>query len=107
MVNGASVICGSRQDFVNLLPTRAAQAASVATLHPNPAAEAAILTLAAPARPGYALQLTDALGRTVWSGPVPAGQTSVAVPLAGQPAGLYLLHLSGGETTATWKLNRE
>jgi hypothetical protein len=107
-VNGVTQICGSPLAFVNLLSTRAAQAASVATLHPNPAAEAATLTLAASARPGSILRLTDALGRLVWSNSVPVGQTTVAVPLAGHPAGLYLLHLNNAEgTVATWKLNHE
>ena len=106
-VNGTSVICGTQQAFVNMLPTHAAKAAAIATLHPNPAAESATLTLANPARPGYALQLTDALGRTVWRAPVAAGQTSVAVPLAGQPGGLYLLHLLGAEGPATWRLHHE
>ena len=104
---GSPLTCGSATDFGGLLPTRAAQAAAIATLYPNPAAEAATLTLASPARPGYALHLTDALGRTVWRAPVAAGQTSVAVPLAGQPGGLYLLHLLGAEGPATWRLHHE
>ena len=105
---GTPLTCGSFADFVNLLPTRAAQAAALATLHPNPAIEQATLTLAQPARPGQALRLTDALGRTVWQAAVPVGHTALAVPLAGQPAGLYLLHLSGADgTAATWKLTHE
>jgi hypothetical protein len=106
--NGTTSSCGSPSSFATLLPTRAAQAAALATLHPNPATEAATLTLATPARPGTALRLTDALGRAVWRAPVPAGQLAVAVPLAGQPAGLYLLHLidlSGAN--ATWKLTHQ
>ncbi|MCI1189590.1 T9SS type A sorting domain-containing protein [Hymenobacter sp. DH14] len=107
-VNGVTTTCGNPQTFVSLLPTRAAQAAAVATLHPNPAAEVATLTLAQVARPGTTLHLTDALGRTVWSAPVAAGQTALAVPLAGQPSGLYLLHLNGPDGTAvSWKLNHE
>lgn len=106
---GSGVItCGSPINFVGLLPTRAAQAAAIATVHPNPAAGQATLTLAAAVPSGAALRLTDALGRTVWTAPVPAGRTTVPVPLAGQPAGLYLLHLSGpGGTSATWKLLHE
>ncbi|MBD2721709.1 T9SS type A sorting domain-containing protein [Hymenobacter armeniacus] len=104
---GTPLVCGSFINFASLLPTRAAEAASVATLHPNPATDAATLTLNQPARAGQHLRLTDALGRTVWSAPVPAGQTAVAVPLAGRPAGLYLLHLSGPGATATWKLTHE
>jgi hypothetical protein len=107
-INGVIRICGSPLGFVNMLPTRAAQATAVATLHPNPAHEAATLTLATPARPGASLRLTDALGRAVWSAPVPAGQTAVALPLAGLPAGLYLLHLTGPDgANATWKLTHE
>ena len=105
--NGTTTTCGSPQDFVNLLPTRAAQAAAVATLAPNPAAEVATLALAQPARPGHTLRLTDALGHTVWSMPVTAGQSAIVVPLAGRAAGLYLLHLSGPDASATWKLTRE
>lgn len=108
LVNGAMVTCGSALGFVNLLPTRAVQAAAVATLYPNPATDQATLTLAQPVRPGSALRLTGALSRTVWTALVPTGQTTVAVPLAGQPAGLYLLHLIGSKTTpVSWKLNYE
>jgi hypothetical protein len=107
-VGGVTTICGNPQAFVSLLPTRAAQAASLATLHPNPATESATLTLAQPARAGQTLRLTDALGRQVWSGPVAQGQTLVPVPLGGQQVGLYLLHLISAEgTSATWKLNHE
>lgn len=106
-VNGVIRICGSLLAFVTLLPTRAAraaQAATIATPHPNPAT----LTLAQPAQPGASLRLTDALGRFVWRAPMPAGQSAVAVPLAGQPAGLYLLHLTSADgTNTTWKLTYE
>ena len=102
---GSPLTCGSPLQFANLLGTHAAQAAEVATLAPNPATEAATLTLALPARPGMVLRLTDALGRVVWSTPVVAGQTAVAVPLAGLAVGLYLLRLNGGEMPgASWKL---
>ncbi|GAA3987511.1 hypothetical protein GCM10022407_35240 [Hymenobacter antarcticus] len=105
---GTPLTCGSFAGFVNLLPTRAAQAAALATLHPNPAPDQATLTLAQPARAGHTLRLTDALGRTVWQAALPAGATTLAVPLAGQPAGLYLLHLSAPDgTAAAWKLNHE
>ncbi|MBO2009633.1 T9SS type A sorting domain-containing protein [Hymenobacter negativus] len=101
------VTCGSSTDYANLLPTRAAEAAKLATLHPNPATEAATLTLMQPARPGHQLYLTDALGRTVWNAPLSVDQTTVAVPLVGQPTGLYMLHLSGPEATGSWKLLHE
>jgi hypothetical protein len=105
---GGVITCGNPADFASLLPTRSAVAAAIATLAPNPAAEAAALTLAQPARAGYRLHLTDALGRTVWSAPLATGQTTATVPLAGQPVGLYLLHLSGPSTeAATWKVMHE
>ena len=97
--------CGTCTDFATLLPTRAAQAAQTATLHPNPASTAATLTLAAPARPGTRLDLTDALGRCVWSAPAAAGHTALPVPLTNLPAGLYLLRLSApGAAPLTWHL---
>ena len=106
--NGVTTTCGSPLAFVNLLPTRAAQAAAIASLAPNPAADQAILTLTAPARPGTRLVLRDALGRTVWSAPVPAGQTEAGVPLVGQPAGLYLLQVERPEAApVTLRLTKE
>jgi hypothetical protein len=106
--NGTVTTCGSPLVFTNLLPSRAVEAASVATLYPNPATEAATLTLAQTAHAAHTLRLTDALGRTVWSAPVAAGQTTAVVPLAGQPAGLYLLHLAGPDIVpVSWKLLRE
>lgn len=106
--NGTTTTCGSAAPFAMLLPSRAAVAATVASLHPNPAAEATTLTLAQPARPGAVLRLTDALGRLVWSAPLAAGQLAATVPLAGQPAGLYLLRLSQpGAAGASWKLLHE
>ena len=80
-------------------------------MYPNPATEAATLTLATLAtlaRSGYALRLTDALGCFVWSSLVPAGQTAVTVPLAGQPVGLHLLYLGGPNVfSASWKVMYE
>jgi hypothetical protein len=100
------VACGSPANFTTLLPSRAAAAAAAATLHPNPAAEAATLTLAAPTRPGTTLALTDALGRRVWSHEVAPGQNSLPIPLTSQPAGLYLVQLvAPGAAPLTWKLN--
>jgi len=62
---------------------------------------------AGPAQTAH-LHLADALGRVVWRASVVAGQTAVVVPLAGQPAGFYLLHLNGPDgTVASWKLNHE
>jgi len=99
------VVCGQNTNFVTLLPSRAAEAAAVATLHPNPAPEAAMLTLVVPARPGTVLALTDALGRRVWSSEVTPGQTVLPLSLANQPAGLYLVQLLvPGAAPLTWKL---
>ena len=107
-VNGVTTVCGSPQTFTGLLPNRAAQAAAVAMLAPNPAAEAATLTLAQPARPGTTLRLTDALGRIVWTEPVATGQTAVALPLIGQPMGMFIVQLNGPDAlTASWKLLRQ
>ncbi|QKG57245.1 hypothetical protein GKZ68_11830 [Hymenobacter sp. BRD128] len=102
------ITCGQPGNFAGLLPTRAAQAAATATLAPNPATEQATLALAAPSAPGAVLALTDALGRTLWRMPVAAGQLRVAVPLAGQPAGLYLVQLLvPAASPFTWKLVKE
>lgn len=99
------VTCGSPTTFSTLLPARAAEAAAVATLHPNPAAEAATLTLTAPTQSGNTLALTDALGRRVWSREVAPNQTVLPVPLASQPAGLYLVQLlAPNAAPLTWKL---
>ena len=107
-VNGVIQTCGQPSGFVTLLAIHAAQAAEIAALAPNPATDAATLTLAQPARPGTVLHLTDLLGREVWQVAVAAGQTTLVVPLAGQPAGLYLLRMSGENAPlATWKLVRE
>jgi hypothetical protein len=101
----AGISCGSAANFTTLLPSRAAEAAAAATLHPNPASDAATLTLTAPTRPGTILALTDALGRRVWSSEVALGQTMLPIPLTNQPAGLYLVQLlAPGATPLTWKL---
>ena len=105
---GNALTCGSSQPYATLLPTRAAQAAQVATLHPNPATTLATLTLAAAAPAGTTLTLTNALGRQCWSQPVAAGQTTLAVPVAGLPTGLYLVQLAlPGQPALTWKLTTD
>lgn len=104
--NRGGVVCGSKVDFATLLPSRAALAAAAATLHPNPATDAATLTLTEPTKPGSTLILTDALGRQVWRTAVAANQTVLPIPLANQPAGLYLVQLLlPGGAPLTWKLN--
>ena len=103
-----NVTCGSPANFTTLLPSRAAEAAAAATLHPNPATEAAMLTLVAPTQPGTTLALTDALGRRVWSMPLAPGQNNITVPLAGQAPGLYLVQLlTTNAAPLTWKLNKQ
>lgn len=100
-----TVVCGSPANYSTLLPSRAAEAAAAATLHPNPATEAATLTLAAPTLPGSTLALTDALGRRVWSAALTPGQTTVIVPLTSQASGLYLVQLlTANAAPLTWKL---
>ncbi|RZK19060.1 MAG: T9SS type A sorting domain-containing protein [Hymenobacter sp.] len=103
-----TTLCGSPANFATLLPSRAAQAAAAATLHPNPATEAATLTLAAPTLPGSTLALVDALGRRVWRTELAAGQTAILVPLASQATGLYLVQLlAPSAAPLTWKLNKQ
>jgi hypothetical protein len=105
---GTVSTCGSPTNFANLLATRAAEATALATVSPNPTTEQATLTFARPNSQPAALILTDALGRQVWKASVVAGQTTVTVPLAGQPAGLYLIQLqTGNAAPLTWKLRHE
>jgi hypothetical protein len=100
--------CGNVSSFATLLGSRAAQAAAMASLAPNPATDQATLTLAQPLPKAATLTLTDALGRRVWQGPVGAGQAAATVPLAGQPAGLYLVQLQSSDAAPlTWKLTHE
>jgi|GEM_PF-1320561 len=107
-VSGQVVTCGTAQDFANLLSNRAVQAAAAATLAPNPATDQATLTFMQPLTKVATLTLADALGRRVWQGAVAAGQNSATVPLASQPAGLYLLQLqTGNAAPLTWKLTHE
>ena len=61
-----------------------------------------------PARLGTRLVLRDALGRQVWQLVVRPGQFTVAVPLIGQPAGVYLLKVELPDTApATLRLTKE
>lgn len=107
-LTGPRTTCGTCGDFSLLLPTRTALAANAAALHPNPATEAATLTLAAPARAGTSLTLTDALGRRVWTRPVATSQVVLPIPLTSLPAGLYLVQLlAPGATLQTWKLEKQ
>ena len=101
-------VCTLPPVFTSLLPSRAAQAAAAATLHPNPATDAATLTLNEPTQPGSTLALTDALGRRVWSSEIASGQTVLPITLANQQAGLYLVQLlTPGAAPLTWKLQKQ
>lgn len=103
----AGATCPLPPGYADLLPTRAALAAQVATLHPNPTAgtQQATLSLAAAAPAGTTLLLTDALGSRLWSHPLAAGQLVLPVPIAGRPTGLYLVQLAiPGQPLLTWKL---
>ena len=105
---GQVVLCGSNANFRTLLPARAAQTAAAFSLYPNPAREAATLQLREPAREGSTMQLRDALGRAVWQGSLSAGQRSAEVPLAGLPAGIYLVQLGApGEAPLSLRLVKE
>ena len=64
---------------------------------PNPAHNQALLALPARSSFGYG-QLFDAQGRAVRCFPLPAQATAVELPVAGLPAGLYLLRV--GRATA-------
>ncbi|WP_345235472.1 T9SS type A sorting domain-containing protein [Hymenobacter saemangeumensis] len=83
--------CGPATNYANLLPARAAQAAAVAILHPNPTTETITLVLASAARHGTRLLLFDALGRQQGVVEMAAGQTVAALTLASLPAGVYWL----------------
>ena len=89
---GSPLTCGPAANYATLLPTRTVQAAAFAVF-PNPAGAAATVAVAAPVQPGTRLALRDALGRTVWETALAPGQVRATVPLAGQPAGLYLVQL--------------
>jgi hypothetical protein len=72
--------------------------------YPNPATGA--VHLSGPLAPGTAAQvrLLDATGRCVASATGPAGQTAFDLPLAGVPAGLYVLEWNGGAGRAHSRL---
>ncbi|GAB2954287.1 hypothetical protein GCM10027048_19560 [Hymenobacter coalescens] len=77
-----------------LLATRGGRAALALTAYPNPAANDATLELPAPttaARGGATL--LDLQGRVVQRWSVPAGQTTVALPLGTVAPGLYVLRV--------------
>lgn len=73
------------------LPDDAAAAATSAALWPNPAATTTRLRLPTPAVPGQNVRLYDALGRQIRELPLPGGATTVDLPLAGVPPGVYIV----------------
>ena len=53
------------------------------------------------------LLLTDANGRTVWTGTMPAGSTNMAVPVASIAAGVYLLEARSGVGSVRARILKE
>lgn len=72
--------------------------------YPNPAA--GLVHLSGPLAPGATARvcLRDALGRTVRQASGPAGQAAFDLPLAGLPAGLYVLEWQGGAGASRLRL---
>jgi len=100
--------CGSSTSYAGLLPTKAEQAATIASVAPNPAVEAAVLTLRNPAQPGTRLQLRDALGRLLHTTELRAGQQSETISLNGRAAGLYFVQLiSQNQPIISLRLTKE
>jgi hypothetical protein len=86
-------------------PTVAVQAqASALAAYPNPAA--GVVHLSGPLAPGAAarVRLLDATGRCGAQATGPAGQAAFDLPLAGVPAGLYVLEWNGGAGLARTRL---
>lgn len=77
-------------------PVAAVTAAAALAAYPNPAAS--LVHLSGPLAPGAAAQvhLLDATGRRVATAAGPAGQAAFNLPLAGVPAGLYVVEWDGG-----------
>lgn len=77
-------------------PVAAVTAAAELAAYPNPAAS--LVHLSGPLAPGATAQvrLLDATGRRVASATGPAGQAAFDLPLAGVPAGLYVVEWDGG-----------
>ncbi len=72
--------------------TAALPAAVVVRVWPNPTAGTLHVAVPGPAR----IRLTDALGRTVRTAHVPAGEAGVTLEVSALPAGVYLWRLDGG-----------
>ncbi|PJJ58924.1 T9SS type A sorting domain-containing protein [Hymenobacter chitinivorans] len=94
--NGADQICGSRTSFGTLLPTKAAQAAALMALFPNPAAELVTLRLAQAPAAATTVRLLDKLGRCVLVRDLQAGQLELNLPLHEVAAGLYIVEVQRG-----------
>ncbi|WP_303312717.1 T9SS type A sorting domain-containing protein [Hymenobacter sp. BT730] len=77
-------------------------------IYPNPAGGTAVnLRWAGGGQLPAQLQLQDALGRCLWAGTLPAGQTETRLPVQHLATGIYLLRLKTATTTATGRLTIE
>ncbi|MBC6697727.1 T9SS type A sorting domain-containing protein [Hymenobacter sp. BT190] len=92
-INGTTQTCGARTNFATLLPVNAGRAAATFQLYPNPAGSNATLTLAGPARVVTTVRLLDALGRTVSTQQLPAGQSGMLLPLQALAPGVYVVEV--------------
>lgn len=107
-INGTTQTCGARTNFATLLPVKAGRAAATFQLYPNPAGSSATLTLAGPARAATTIRLLDALGRTVSTQQLPAGQSGVLLPLQALAAGVYVVEVqAAGELPQHLRLQLE
>ena len=107
-VNGTVQTCGNRMSFDTLLPTKAARRAATFQLYPNPAAEAATVTLPMPARTATTIRVLDGLGRAVSSQQLPAGQTTAKISVQGLAVGVYLVEVqAAGEVPQYLRLQHQ
>lgn len=91
--------------YQRVLGTYAARLQAGLAVLPNPSAGFAEACFALPAPGPAILDVTDALGRTVRTVPVPAAGTAPQrVPLAGLPAGLYVVRLTAAGQSQQTKL---
>ena len=87
---------GQLPRFAQLLPARSARPAATTAAFPNPFADELTVRFELTQAQPVALELHDALGRTVLTraaAPLPAGSAALTVTTGALPAGLYTLHL--------------
>ena len=87
---------GQIPSMARILPARSARPAATTAAFPNPFADELTVRFELTQAQPVALELRDALGRTVLekaAAPVTAGTQQLALPTAALPAGLYTLHL--------------